>query len=283
MTFSIGTGSVVAPSSRRGSGRATRRRRAAAAFAVASETPRIAFAPSRPLFGVPSSSISVAVERLLVGSVEPVDRVGDLAVHVGDRLRHALAAVRGAAVAQLDGLVHAGRRAGRDERRGRTRRSRGARRPRRSDSRASRGSGGRGRWRSGSFDRLLGEVEVRVLLLERQLAPILAARRERALGDLDARAEALPAARRSSSSGSTSSLRATLTAAKRTSPSSSRRTSVLLQLAQLVRRGRRSRRRVRVLEADRLRALLHLARVEQPGQRLRRRRGRCPRGPPARA
>src|SRR5437588_152033 len=57
ITFSIGTGSVAAssPPRWRKSGCPAS---AAAAFAVASETPRIAFAPSRPLFGVPSSSIS---------------------------------------------------------------------------------------------------------------------------------------------------------------------------------------------------------------------------------
>jgi hypothetical protein len=57
ITFSIGTGSIAAPSPPRNrySGCPAS---AAAAFAVASETPRIAFAPSRPLFGVPSSSIS---------------------------------------------------------------------------------------------------------------------------------------------------------------------------------------------------------------------------------
>ena len=38
----------------------------------------------------------------------PTTRVGDLAVHVLDRLAHALAAVAIAAVAQLVGLVRAG-------------------------------------------------------------------------------------------------------------------------------------------------------------------------------
>jgi hypothetical protein len=58
ITFSIGTGSVAAasPPRWRYSGSPAS---AAAAFATASEAPRIAFAPSRPLFGVPSRSISV--------------------------------------------------------------------------------------------------------------------------------------------------------------------------------------------------------------------------------
>jgi hypothetical protein len=56
MTFIIGTGSVRAssPPSERKSGRP---RSSAIAFAAASDVPRIALAPSRPLFGVPSRSI----------------------------------------------------------------------------------------------------------------------------------------------------------------------------------------------------------------------------------
>ena len=73
----------------------------------------MAFAPSRLLFGVPSSSTSSAVERALVAGVEPDERLGDLPVHVRDRLRDALAEERGrVAVAQLDRLVLAGRGAG---------------------------------------------------------------------------------------------------------------------------------------------------------------------------
>ena len=57
ITFIIGTGRTFAsrlprPIQRKSETPAS----AAAAFAVASETPRIAFAPRRPLFGVPSSS-----------------------------------------------------------------------------------------------------------------------------------------------------------------------------------------------------------------------------------
>jgi hypothetical protein len=46
----------------------------------------------------------LAVERRLVEHVVAGDRLGDLAVHVGHRLRDALAAVGLAAVAQLGGL-----------------------------------------------------------------------------------------------------------------------------------------------------------------------------------
>ncbi len=61
-TFIIGTGSSSARRRRRArpdSGRAAARESAAAALAAASETPSSALAPSRPLFGVPSSSIIV--------------------------------------------------------------------------------------------------------------------------------------------------------------------------------------------------------------------------------
>src|ERR1041384_4340801 len=56
-----------------------------------------------------------AVERLLM-VLRAGDRLRDLAVHVRHRLPDALAAPLGAAVAQLDRLVHAGRRAGGDDR-----------------------------------------------------------------------------------------------------------------------------------------------------------------------
>ena len=59
ITFSIGTGSVRPSSPPRWRWR-EKPSCAAAAFADASETPRIAFAPSRPLFGVPSSAISAS-------------------------------------------------------------------------------------------------------------------------------------------------------------------------------------------------------------------------------
>ena len=57
------------------------------------------------------------VERGLVGRVETDDGLAERVVHVGDRLGHALAAPRRAAVAQLDRLVHARRGARRDDRR----------------------------------------------------------------------------------------------------------------------------------------------------------------------
>ena len=58
ITFIIGTGSVAASSAPRYRKRETPAS-FAAAFAFARETPRIAFAPSRPLFSVPSSSTSI--------------------------------------------------------------------------------------------------------------------------------------------------------------------------------------------------------------------------------
>ncbi len=57
-TFIIGTGSTCAASPPRYR-HSEAPSSAATALAAASDTPRIAFAPSRPLFGVPSSSIIV--------------------------------------------------------------------------------------------------------------------------------------------------------------------------------------------------------------------------------
>src|SRR5262249_40853216 len=57
-----------------------------------------------------------AIEALLVGGVAPAQQLGDLAVHIPDRARDALAAPLGRAVAQLDGLVDARGRTGRDDR-----------------------------------------------------------------------------------------------------------------------------------------------------------------------
>ncbi len=56
------------------------------------------------------------VERALIGRIEPPHRRRDLAVHVRDRLRDALAAPLGRLVAQLERLVRAGRRARRNRR-----------------------------------------------------------------------------------------------------------------------------------------------------------------------
>ena len=73
-TFIIGTGSTLglAPTAVELREVAVERppASAAAAFAAASDTPRIALAPSRPLFGVPSSSIIVR-RALLLGGVGP--------------------------------------------------------------------------------------------------------------------------------------------------------------------------------------------------------------------
>ena len=141
ITFIIGTGSValvaaeVAEERDALVGRARLRRRRAT-------PPRIAFAPRRPLFGVPSSSISARSSASWSAASRPRSRPGDLAVHVRDRLRDALAAPLRGAVAQLDGLVHAGRRARGDDRAARARRTRARRRPRRSGCRASRGPAG---------------------------------------------------------------------------------------------------------------------------------------------
>src|SRR4051794_23590275 len=60
---------------------------------------------------------------------------------------------------------------------------RAARRPRSSGCPENRGSGGRARWRSASFGLLLGQVEVAVLLLERQRGPILTVRARQLLSD----------------------------------------------------------------------------------------------------
>jgi hypothetical protein len=57
------------------------------------------------------------VERRLINRIEAGDGGGDLAHHVSDGLLHTLAQVAGpVSVAQLQGLVHAGRSAGRDRR-----------------------------------------------------------------------------------------------------------------------------------------------------------------------
>ena len=76
---------------------------------TASETPRMALAPRRALFGVPSSSISTWSMRRWSSASMPDQRVGDLAVHRFDRVAHALAeiAVR-LAVALFDRFVRAG-------------------------------------------------------------------------------------------------------------------------------------------------------------------------------
>jgi hypothetical protein len=83
ITFIIGTGSTCAvaadPAEERDTGLE------AAAFAAASETPRIALAPSRDLFCVPSSSISACRASLVVG-VEPADGLARSPLDVAHRL-----------------------------------------------------------------------------------------------------------------------------------------------------------------------------------------------------
>ena len=87
----------------------------AAALAAARLTPRIALAPSLPLFGVPSASIIARSRPTWSAGVAADDDLGQRVVDVGDGLGDALAEVPLlVAVAQLDGLVNAGAGAGGD-------------------------------------------------------------------------------------------------------------------------------------------------------------------------
>ena len=89
----------------------------AAALAQASDTPRMALAPSRLLFGVPSSAIMSLVDLHLIFDGVIGQRLEDFAVHGGDGLLHALAEIAAlVAVAQLDRLMRAGGRARRHRR-----------------------------------------------------------------------------------------------------------------------------------------------------------------------
>ena len=94
-------------------------RASASALAAASDTPRMALAPSRFLFSVPSRSRRRWSSPRWSAASKPVSAFADLAVDRLDRLPHALAAVALAAVAELMRLVRAGRGAGRAPRRGR--------------------------------------------------------------------------------------------------------------------------------------------------------------------
>ena len=117
---------------------------------AASETPRIALAPRRDLFGVPSRSISARSRPDWSSASRPAIASAISPLTLADGLRDALAHPGVAAVAQLGGLELAGRGAGRH---GGAAVGAGAQRrprPRRWGCRASRGSGGRGRSRSGS-------------------------------------------------------------------------------------------------------------------------------------
>ena len=117
--FIIGTGSDErrrCRRARRGAGRAAAAAQPASARSAAIDTPSSALAPSRLLVGVPSSAIIAVVERALI-ELAADERLGDLAVDVGDRLADALADVaRLVAVAQLQRLALAGRRARRHRR-----------------------------------------------------------------------------------------------------------------------------------------------------------------------
>ena len=88
---------------------------AAAACAVASETPRKAFAPSFVLFGVPSSSIILSSIFACSSASKPRQRRRDRLVHAAHRFGHAFAAVALlVAVAQFPRFVLAGARAARN-------------------------------------------------------------------------------------------------------------------------------------------------------------------------
>ena len=116
MMFIIGTGSTASrpPARYFHSGSFFE---AATACALASDTPSSALAPRRPLFSVPSRSIRRRSRPAWSAASKPVSAVAIVAVDVRDRLAHALAEVaRLVAVAQLDGLLGAGGRAGRHHR-----------------------------------------------------------------------------------------------------------------------------------------------------------------------
>ena len=132
-----------------------------------------------------------AVERLLVGRVEPDDRVARSRRSRSRRpastpLPPYAAPPSRSSTASCTPVDAPEGTAARP-----TRPTRAGRRPRRSGCRASRGSGGRGRRRSLLIRGLLGVVEVAVLLLERQRAPIFAVLAREPLRSLDAVAEAL--------------------------------------------------------------------------------------------
>ena len=176
-----------------------------------------------------------------------------------------------AAVAQLDRLVHAGRRAGRDGGA-----ADGARLEQHVDldgrvaARVEDLAGVDVR-RSRLIRGLLGVVEVAVLLLERQRAPILAVLARELLGSLDAAAEALRRAAQLELGIDVELARDVDRGEQHVAEllgAALGRVEVVLQLAQLVVEVGDRAVDVRVLEADRLRALLHLARVEQRRQRL---------------
>ena len=94
---------------RRHSGRAAGPAACAAALATARLTPRMALAPRRPLFGVPSRSISSASIAAWSSASMPDSASKISPLTASTALQHALAAVAAlVAVAQLDRLVGAG-------------------------------------------------------------------------------------------------------------------------------------------------------------------------------
>ncbi len=110
-TFIIGTGRVVASAPPRKRYRGSPAS-AAAARATASETPRIALAPSRDLLGVPSRSIRVRSMAPCSEARAPTSASAMSRLTLETALRHPLAAPGLAPVAQLHGLELAGRGAG---------------------------------------------------------------------------------------------------------------------------------------------------------------------------
>ena len=111
MTLAIGTGRTLAfgPPMYLNSGWP---RQLAAALALASETARMALAPSLDLVSVPSSLSIVASTVSWSSASTPTERGGDLGVHVRDGLADALAEIALlVAVAEFDGFVFAGARA----------------------------------------------------------------------------------------------------------------------------------------------------------------------------
>ena len=281
-TFSIGTGSTCAsvaadPAVERQTrlrGGRLRRRKRGAEDRVRAET---------SLVRRPVELDQRGVDRSLLRGVEPDQRLRDLGAHVLDRLADALARA-----------TRSDRRRGaRPPRTARSRRptarppapprrSRPRLRPRPSGCRASRGSGAHARLRSGSSsEHLLRGVEVPVLLVERELgedAPVVVRQH---LGALDPVGEA-PRRRSQRELGVDvqpprdvdrreqdvadllEDVRVRLGLGIRLACVRERR----LQLAKLVVEIGERPVRVRVLEVDRRRAALELARVEQRGQRL---------------
>ena len=160
---------------RRRSGRAASSSSSAAALATASETPRIALAPRRDLFGVPSRSMSARSTPAGRAPRRPTSGVGDLAGHVRDgaAARPCRRSVRRRRGARRPRTARSRRPTARSRCRSRPL-SRRARRPRRSGSPGSRGPPGPRAQRSALIGLCLllrGVTEVsKVRLTVRQLS-----------------------------------------------------------------------------------------------------------------